>query len=566
MFLLLSGFCLPTGHAEEVATTTPEVQEVVPESLKSPRATMETFLKAMNDIKRGNKDRLIDAIETLDLSGVNKLIRNERGKDLAWMLLEVLDRTRKITLSRIPAGTKGKPWVFKQYQHGSIFISRTSQGRWLFASDTMRDLPAIWDEVSDKEKVTGVKESAGHIPLHLQLRGQLPNLLKDVYFLLENWQWIGLLTIIFVIVLGDKLITLFLRSFIRRWRARSRREAFKNISDEMLRPFGLLFMSGISWAGINLLGLPEQAMLVLLVGVKFIAAVSAVWASYRMVDLVGFWLIERAAATETRLDDAIVPLVPKVLKIFVTVIGIIFIADNLNINITGLLAGLGLGGLAFALAAKDMVQNIFGSITILLDRTFSVGDWIIVGDQEGTVERIGFRSTRVRTFYNSVVTIPNSHFITANVDNMGDRRFRRLSATLGLTYDTSPDKIEAFCEGVRELVRQHPYMRKDYYHVYFNGYGASGLEILVYVFWETPDWSTELRERHRFLLDILRLASQLGVEFAYPTQTLFMKQDQAPMSGEEISQARAFDQGRDQAKSIVDGTTGLGVRPPPVSF
>ena len=180
-----------------------------------------------------------------------------------------------------------------------------------------------------------------------------------------------------------------------------------------------------------------------------------------------------------------------------------------------MIAGLGLGGLAFALASKDMVQNLFGSVTILLDRTFAVGDWIIVDGKEGSVESIGFRSTRIRTFYNSMLTVPNSTFITASVDNMGERRYRRLSTKLGLAYETPPDKIEAFCEGVRELVRQHPYMRKDYFHVYFNGYADSALEILVYVFWETPEWSTELRERHRFLLDRGYFDEQMAIPQAW---------------------------------------------------
>jgi MscS family membrane protein len=260
-------------------------------------------------------------------------------------------------------------------------------------------------------------------------------------------------------------------------------------------------------------------------------------------------------------------MISRTLKIFVTVIGVVFVADNLNIDVTGLLAGLGLGGLAFALAAKDMVQNLFGSMTVLMDRTFSVGDWIVVGDHEGTVEHMGFRSTRLRTFYNSLVTIPNARFITADVDNMGERRYRRMKAVYGLTYDTPPDKIEAFCEGVRELVRQHPYMRKDYYHVYFNSFGAHSLDILVYVFWETPDWATELRERHRFLLDCLRLAKRLGVEFAYPTQTLYLRQGEQEMPpGHEPAQAEAFSQGQEQARGIVAETTGLDSKPPPVRF
>ncbi|MCW8848125.1 MAG: mechanosensitive ion channel family protein, partial [Sedimenticola sp.] len=285
------------------------------------------------------------------------------------------------------------------------------------------------------------------------------------------------------------------------------------------------------------------------------------------VDIIAVYLMRRALATENKLDDALVPLIPKTLKIFITVIGFVFIADNINVDISSLLAGLGLGGLAFALAAKDMVQNLFGSVTVLMDRTFSVGDWVVVGSVEGSVESIGFRSTRIRTFYNSVVTVPNSKFITADVDNMGERRFRRLSCKLSLTYDTPPDRIEAFCEGVRELIRRHPYMRKDYYQVYLNEFAASSLNVLLYVFWETPEWNTELRERHRFLLDILRLAKRLGVEFAFPTQTLYMRSEAYEgVDSESLEQKQAFDLGRQEAIAIVSETTGLGVKPDPVVF
>ncbi|MES9938072.1 MAG: mechanosensitive ion channel family protein, partial [Sedimenticola sp.] len=128
--------------------------------------------------------------------------------------------------------------------------------------------------------------------------------------------------------------------------------------------------------------------------------------------------------------------------------------------------------------------------------------------------------------------------------------------------------IEAFCEGVRELVRQHPYMRKDYYHVYLNEFAASSLDVLLYVFWETPEWSTELRERHRFMLDILRLAQRLGVEFAFPTQTLYMRQEDLPAADQagEMQQEAAFELGQNHAREIVAETTGSGVKPPPVVF
>lgn len=556
--------------AEDSKPAEPETTEQakpVPEGLKSPRATMATFIHAMNDVKRGEVDQIEKAIATLDLDSVNQLVRQERGENLAWLLLEIMDRTRLVNLNRITNNPSGEHWVFETYRNGTIRVSRYADGRWLFDNDTVINLEAIWQEVQQRSKVKGLEDDNASLPLHLRIRSQIPSELQKVHFLLESWHWLGILLIIAIGVVLDKLIAIFLKLFVQRLQSRRENSSLADVNAEILRPLGLMAMAAVWWIGINMLGLPEQAMLILLVAVKFLAGISGVWAAYRLVDIVGVYLMKRAHQTETRMDDALVPLIPKTLKIFVTVVGVVFVADNLNINVSGLIAGLGLGGLAFALAAKDMVQNLFGSITILLDRTFAVGDWVIVDGKEGSVERIGFRSTRIRTFYNSVLTVPNSTFITAKVDNMGERRYRRLSTKLGLAYETPPDKIEAFCEGVRELVRQHPYMRKDYFHVYFNGYADSALEILVYVFWETPEWSTELRERHRFLLDILRLSKEVGVDFAYPTQTLYLKQDGEAQAPEiEIPQAEALEQGRELAKRIVENTTGLDVRPPPVKF
>lgn len=568
VLLLLSGLSQAVQSQEVVngaENATAQVTEP-PESLASPRATMETFLHAMNDIKRGDPQRIDDAVTTLDLSEVSPLVRRERGRDLAWMLLEVMDRTRLIDTQRIPAHGEGKPYLFSRYKNGDIRIARLEDGRWLFDRESIGKLPLILDELSAAKRIKG-DDGARYLPWNLRLRQQIPEQFKQKYFLLENWQWIGIFIIILVGVVADKLVSMVLRFLVRRWKSRSSGNEFQALSDEILRPLGMMVMAVIWWIGINLLGLDEASLLVLLVAVKFLASMSGVWAAYRLVDIVAIYLQQRALGTESKLDDALVPLIPRTLKIFVTVIGFVFIADNINVDISSLLAGLGLGGLAFALAAKDMVQNLFGSVTVLMDRTFSVGDWIIVGGVEGSVERIGFRSTRIRTFYNSVVTVPNSKFITADVDNMGERRYRRLSCKLSLTYDTPPDRIEAFCEGVRELVRQHPYMRKDYYHVYFNEFAASSLDVLLYVFWETPEWSTELRERHRFLLDILRLAKRLGVEFAFPTQTLYMRSEDMPAeSAENLAREQAHDLGREEARAVVMESTGIGVKPPPVVF
>ncbi|MEO0717053.1 MAG: mechanosensitive ion channel domain-containing protein, partial [Planctomycetota bacterium] len=190
-----------------------------------------------------------------------------------------------------------------------------------------------------------------------------------------------------------------------------------------------------------------------------------------------------------------------------------------------LIGGLGIGGIAIALASQETLSNFIGSLTLLFDRPFGVGDWIKVDAIEGEVESLGFRSTRIRTGPNSQVTLPNSKLVATSVDNLGRRKYRRYLNKLGLEYGTPPERIEAFCEGIRELIRRHPHTRKDFYAAYFNDFGPSSLDVIVVVFFEAPDWVTELRERHRLLADILRLAEEVGVSFAFPTQTVHLHRE-----------------------------------------
>ena len=239
-----------------------------------------------------------------------------------------------------------------------------------------------------------------------------------------------------------------------------------------------------------------------------VIVLAIVIAAFRTTDLLAVIFTHRAAKSENKLDDLLVPIIRKSIKILIVVVGIIYFAEAVDFKISPLLAGLGIGGIGFAFAAQNSLENFFGSVTVLLDRPFQVGDWVVVEEVEGTVITVGMRSTRIRTFYDSIVTVPNSALVTNKVNNYGMRTFRRWTSRLGILYETEPEQVEAFCEAIRQLIRQHPYMRKDYYQVFLNEFGASGIEVLVYVFWTAPDWQTELQERHRFMLNIMRVAKE----------------------------------------------------------
>ena len=514
-------------------------------SLASPRATMETFLNATS---AGQWER---AISTLNLpsEGLPSDVIASWGRESVSALRLVMDRLAEVDVESIPEPTPLQSvYVWQVIDEMPISIERQDSGQWLFSRDTIRNLPAMWVSVMNRPALAGVVTVA-ETPA-MRLRREVPSELRQKTLFLERWQWLAIAAAIFIGVILERILTYVLVKVLGGWLAvRLRnRKIEESLIRAAMRPLGISGMAVLWWFVLLTLGLHEQVLSVLLLAVKFMAILTLVWSAYRIVDVAASVLSSMAEETATRVDDLLIPLVRSAAKILVAVMGIVLLADNLNINITGLLAGLGLGGIAFALAAQDTVKNFFGSLTILLDHPFAVGDWIVVGEVDGVVENVGFRSTRVRTFHDSLVSMPNSNLISAHVDNYGRRNFRRWKTTVGVAYDTPAEKIEALCEGIRELVRRHPYTRKDYFHVYLNEFGACSLDILVYVFWAAPNWATELRERHRLAVDILRLTHHLGVEIAFPTQTLYLKRgvETVPESG-----TPGYASGVEQAKRAV---------------
>ncbi|MFW6206353.1 MAG: mechanosensitive ion channel family protein [Gemmatimonadota bacterium] len=507
----------PDGSTDEPVQD--DAEEEVPPERATPRATMMSFLEAFYE-----EDGLGRAVAALDLSEVPEALHPVKGPELAVQLKEVLDRTRLIDPDEVPDEPTGEPYVFLSNPAGDVVIDRQENGEWLFTAETVATLPDLYLAVEDQEVVEGVERVSTALSPGLWLRSHMPRSLTRTSFILEAWQWLGLLVLILVGLIFDRLAVALAQLVTRRWLEGRFDAADTAELRKSLRPLGIVVMAVFWKLGLPFLWLPVNVHTFLEVAVRFVLAAGAVWTAYRLVDVLSAVLSARAARTENRFDDLLVPLVRRSLKVFIAAFGVVFVADTTGIEVSSLLAGLGLGGLAVALAAQDAVKNLFGSLTILVDRPFSVGDWVVIGDIEGIVEDVGFRSVRIRTFYNSLITLPNSNLISAAVDNYGARRYRRWSTKLSIAYSTPPERVEAFCEGIRELVRHHRWTWKDGYQIYLNSFGDSALEVLVYVFFEVPDWGTELASRHRLGLDILRLARSLGVEFAFPTRTVWLHQ------------------------------------------
>ncbi len=459
---------------------------------------------------------------------------------------------------------------------GRIVLGVSADGGWRFTSGTVMGVHELYASVREMDLVDGV-ESTDKAEVELWLGGMvnrfLPEEMVNQRFLtLEVWQWVSLLGFIFLGIIFDRIIRFGVRWVAVRLIRKQGGKPDKNLLKITVRPAGLLVMA-LFWLNmVEYLELPDTAFVVIQGGARVFAVLACTLFAWRLTDLVADALASKASKTDNRFDDVLIPMVRTALKILIVIMGFVYGSLSLKFDIEPILGSLAIGGVGFAFAAKDTLENFFGSATVLIDQPFAVGDWIVVGDVEGTVERIGFRSTRVRTFYNSLITVPNANLVRATVDNYGHRKYRRYRTYLGVEYGTPPDKILAFTEGIREIVRTHPFTRKDYFQVWLNDFNKSSLDILVYVFFETPEWTTELRERERFMLDIIRLADALGIGFAFPTQTLHMVDPDRVVSHDPMeapggmTDARSQVQGLRAAKGVMKQQRWQEVKPGAYDF
>ena len=210
----------------------------------------------------------------------------------------------------------------------------------------------------------------------------------------------------------------------------------------------------------------------------------------------------------------------------------ITLAELLSLPYEGVIAALGVGGLAFGFAARDAVANLIGAGMLMADRPFRKGDFVNVGGVEGTVEQVGMRSTRLRTVDDAVVTLPNSQIAEGQVNNMGQRRRRQLTMTLGLTYDTPRAKLQEFIDRLRRMLDESELVLPGH-RVMLDNFGASSIDIDLLAYLRTPDIGEYATAKHNLIGDIIDLAHEVGVDFAFPSQTVYVARDE----GEQLFQA-----------------------------
>ena len=534
--------------AQETQAASPEVaQETRAEAAadpryRSPHATMMTFIDAMNlsakrrqqNDAKGSQEAIAEAVATFDLSEVN----SERGPQLAARLLGILNRLGWYQPwylwheAEIRGATRQVYFPHPRFEAlvvdidfnrttNAIVLVREADGNWKFSAQTVVGIDELYLALERLPIKVGLDER--ELSSELWLRARMPDTLKGHRLLtLESWQWLTLGVFILFGLILDRSFRLALSAFASRAMRAQGAKPKAELMRIAVRPAGLLVMATFWLYAVKLLGLPDLAYTVVQSAARVFAVLAATWFAWRFLDVVIEALLHKALATSTKFDDVLLPLVRTAARILIVIAALIYGGLSLNFDLTPLLASLTIGGVGFAFAAKDTLENFFGSATVLVDQPFEIDDWVKIGDVEGTVEKIGFRSTRIRTFYDSLVSIPNANLVRASVDNYGRRQYRRWSTHLALEYATDPDQLEQFVAEIRETILAHPQTRKDYFNVFVHQFSASSVDVLIYVFFETPTWTDELAAREELILRLLRLARSRQMAFAFPTRTVHL--------------------------------------------
>jgi MscS family membrane protein len=505
----------------------------VPAEYRSPYASLHTFI---DSFKKGDLDT---AATCLDLTEIPDPARRIVGRELAMKLKEVLDRTVFVIFQDLPDSSVGLPLEALVHKEGRIAaerqVSGERKGQWLFNRATVRSVDRLYDVFESQPvlpEVAATGRTAGgpgfglspglwlrhRIPGWLRYRVGLPN---QPSFRL--YQLVGMVLLVLLVLPVQRLVARLLARAARALvRGRGVRADGGEVTTAWVRPIGWMAAAWVLVRGVTILDLPTGAA-----GVVLAVLVPALWlalalAAYQLIDPV-LKLVSGPAVTRqgpTSFAAMGFPVISLVLKILVVVSGLAAILRLFNFDVGTVFAGLGLGGLAFALAAQDTLKNFFGSLMLIADRTFRVGDLVKIGENEGVVESVGLRSTRIRGLDDALLTVPNSDLTTAHVTNFGARRYRRFRTQITIAHGTPPERLIQFRDGVRELIREHDLVRQQKYEVAVNNLGTSGIEILIQVFFEVSDGHAELTARDGLILDILRLTERLGISFDSPTIVL----------------------------------------------
>jgi MscS family membrane protein len=488
----------------------------------SAQQTMRTLLHASDAGDLGL------AARCLDLDGVPQGARGELGPILACKLKFVLDRIGRVALEEIPSEADGPRYYYHRSTLGRIDLARCAEGiragDWLFSRETVAQIETMFRVKFDHRLAPGLSPdkgiraglSPGLVP-SLWLRSRLPAWLRGSKPGLEVYQWIGLALALAGCGVASWLGLRVLERVARYALCRGGFVLDRAVLAPKLRPLALQLGLWCLYLQIRLLDLPMAVFGIAIPAIKVAWIGLMGWAAFRLVDL-AMILYGRSERLHDRrsLSDMIVPTAANGLKLFVFLLAVscqVYLIGS-HETLTQLLAGLGLIGLAASLAAQDTLKNFFGTLLLIGEHPFRIGEHISVQGSEGLVESVGFRSTRVRTFDDSLLTIPNSVMAAALIDNRAARTCRRFRAVVSLDYGTPIDKVVAMRDALRAFALAQPRFVPDKVEVHISGLGANGVELLVQANFRAASTGEELACCDLLSREILEQAGRLGIDVA----------------------------------------------------
>jgi MscS family membrane protein len=503
---------------------------VAPE-VASPRAAFHTFLTAYF---RGDSER---TLRCLNLAEVSPAARGEVGGQLAHKLCQIILRNRSVIFQDLPDSNYGDAYVWLSQAEGTIELVRLPagerKGEWVFSRQTVRSIDRLYHQFEDRPyhamllnvSVDRLRPDAWRAP-ELWLRDRLPewckaNLSPVMAFRVEVYQLIGLAAFLGLVFglhrLGANVLVAAAGHGLRLggWPLPSA------TGRKRLRPASwLLACLALRW-GVLLLDADKTVLGIALTVLNPLAWLLAAWAVFGLIDLIGDLSEARRAEDKRRAGFAemLWPVGSLATKIALALALVLHLMALFAWDVTTVLTGLGIGGVAFALGAQDSLRNLFGSFTLIADRPFVVGETVQIGEGGlGVVERVGLRSTSIRTVEDTVMIVPNSNLTTMNITNFGRRRFRRFTGRLGVAYATPRERIAEFRDGIRRMLLQHSWARKDQCEVAVHDLTPSSIEIQITVYLDVATGAEEAEARESLLLGCLRVAEELRIELAVPMQ------------------------------------------------
>jgi MscS family membrane protein len=493
--------------------------------LDSARDTITTFLSCM---RQGDYERAADC---LDLSLFRTGSQDEVGPVLAYKLKYVMDRIGRVYVQEVPDTAEGPPYVFYRGDIGRIVLSRRAdgprKGTWLFTPETVVLIEPMFRAVFHQPVDAANRDSALGPPSFWQTPGiwvrlYVPAAFQTVFWRLHLYQWLGLALAVAVSGLVCWLLLAQVHRLVVLLLHKSGSALTRPFVAARLRPLTWVTAWWLLFQVLTLLDLPSRFVDAVLPLRTFGMAGLIAWLGMQIVDLVtAVYMNSELLRPHRSLSDMIVPVSMRSLKGVILLLVSVYVVYQFGEgeSLNRFLTGLGVAGLAVSLAAQDTLKSFFSTLLLIGERSFKIGDKIAVGGQEGVVEQVGFRSTRLRTADGSLLTLPNSTLTAAAIDNRSTKAFSRCTASLLVNYDTAPERILALRDHLKLWLMDQPHVRQDKVEVTVHRLSEKGVEVCVDLYLTDVDSTAEKRMKEEINCTLLRLCEGLGsreVNYRHP--------------------------------------------------